>query len=120
MKKETHQPDERLPEGFEDLEPFLDHWCTRTSHERWIIRANTPYRQLVDFYETMHDRAEEATKYLEQFPLHEMSEPANNLFQLLLSMCHAAVGVEIHQSSHIRNAPEKHSLKITTGFQPNG
>jgi hypothetical protein len=109
-----------LPEGFEELAPFLEQWNLRTSHERWIKRAETPYAEIQRFYDALMARAEEATTYLDQFPLNEMPEPAQNLFRLLLAMTHAAIAVEMHQSSSIRNAPSEHALEIVTGFQPHG
>ncbi|MGQ7937609.1 hypothetical protein [Paraburkholderia sp. D1E] len=120
MTNDVSRDSNRLPEGFEDLEPFLEHWSTPTSHERWINRAATPYPEVVKFYDAMFARAEEATVYLEQFPLNEMPEPAQNLFRLLLALCHASVAVEMHQASGIRHAPPKHALQIVTGFQPHG
>ncbi|WP_205194725.1 hypothetical protein [Burkholderia sp. Ax-1719] len=110
----------RLPEGFEELEPFVARWGAPTSHARWIDRAAMPYAEIVCFYEAIFARAEEATVYLEQFPLNEMPAPAENLFRLLLAMCHAAVAVEMHQAPSIRHAPPQHALKIVTGFQPHG
>ncbi|MBZ5790580.1 hypothetical protein K8353_10700 [Burkholderia contaminans] len=117
-----HATDEstRLPEGFEDLAPFLAGWNAPTSHERWIRRAAAPYPEIVRFYEVMFARAEAATAYLEQFPLDDMPVPARNLFRLLLSLCHASVAVEMHQASGIRHAPAEHALRIVTGFQPHG
>lgn len=110
----------RLPEGFEDLEPYLDRWNAPTSHERWINRAAAPYPEIVKFYEAMFARAEEATVYLEKFALDDMPEPAENLFRLLLSMSHAAIAVEMHHAPTIRHAPPVHALKIEAGFQPHG
>jgi hypothetical protein len=111
---------ETLPDGFEDLVPFLPHWNLRSSHERWIRRAQTPYAQIRFFYDALLPRAQEATTYLDQFALDDMPESAQNLFRLLLAMTHAAIAVEMHQSSGIRNAPSKHALEIVTGFQPHG
>ncbi|VWB39299.1 hypothetical protein [Burkholderia lata] len=109
-----------LPKGFEELEPFLAAWSTPTSHERWIRRAAMPYDEIVRFYDAMFARAEEATVYLEQFPLDDMPEPARNLFRLLLSLCHASVAVEMHQAPGIKHAPPGHALQIVMGFQPHG
>ncbi|MEB2488203.1 hypothetical protein SB397_21730 [Burkholderia multivorans] len=109
-----------LPEGFEELAPFLADWNAPTSHERWIRRAAMPYAEIVRFYDAMFARAEEATRYLEQFPLDDMPAPANNLFRLLLSLCHASVAVEMHETPSIRHAPAEHALRIVTGFQPHG
>ncbi|HDS1695132.1 hypothetical protein HWD96_26295 [Pseudomonas putida] len=110
----------RLPDGFEELEPFLDHWDKPTSHERWIKRAAMPYPDILKFYEAMLPRADAATQYLDQFPLDEMPAPAERLFRLLLAMTHAAVAVEIHQAPSIRHARSQHALEIVTGFQPHG
>ncbi|WP_322029255.1 hypothetical protein [Paraburkholderia sp. J76] len=110
----------RLPAGFEELEPFVDQWSAATSHERWMRRALTPYPEIVEFYEAMFARAEEATVYLEQFPLNDMPDQAQNLFKLLLAMCQAAIAVEMHQAPTIRHAPPQHALKIEVGFQPHG
>ncbi|VWB28774.1 hypothetical protein [Burkholderia metallica] len=110
----------RLPQGFEDLEPFLAQWSAPTSHERWINRAAMPYAEIVTFYEAMSAQAEEATVHLEQFPLDDMPAPEQNLFRLLLAMCHAAIAVEMHGAPGIRHAPPVHALTITTGFQPHG
>ncbi|WP_152036644.1 hypothetical protein [Burkholderia pyrrocinia] len=120
MTDDVLRDSRRLPDGFEALEPFLERWNAATSHERWINRAATPYPEIVTFYEAMSGRAEEATVYLEQFPHDDMPVPAQNLFRLLLAMCHAAIAVEMHQASGIRHAPPAHALKITTGFQPHG
>ncbi|WP_028206032.1 hypothetical protein [Paraburkholderia nodosa] len=110
----------RLPDEFKDIESFFDRWGAPTSHERWINRAAAPYPEIVKFYEAMLARAEEATIYLEQFPADDMPEPAQNLFRLLLSMCHAAIAVEVHGAQGIRHAPPVHALKIVTGFHPHG
>jgi hypothetical protein len=120
MTNDVSRDSNRLPAGFEDLEPFLENWSAPTSHERWINRAATPYPEVVKFYDAMFARAEEATVYLEQFQLNEMPEPAQNLFRLLLALCHASVAVEMHQASGIRHAPPKHALQILSGFQPHG
>ncbi|MFJ4376221.1 hypothetical protein ACIP1T_26850 [Pseudomonas japonica] len=109
-----------LPQGFEALAPFLAQWNLRTSHERWISRAQTPYADIQRFYDAMMERVEDATRYLDQFPLNDMPEPEANLFRLLLGMSHAAIAVEMHQAAGIRNAPANHALEIVTGFQPHG
>ncbi|AIO37940.1 hypothetical protein DM40_5486 [Burkholderia cenocepacia] len=120
MTDDVSHESQRLPKGFESLEPFLDRWNAPTSHARWINRAATPYAEIVAFYEAMSARAEEATVHLEQFSLDDMPVPEQNLFRLLLAMCHAAIAVEMHEAPGIRHAPPVHALTITTGFQPHG
>ncbi|WP_155632727.1 hypothetical protein [Burkholderia cepacia] len=120
MTDDVLHESQRLPKGFESLEPFLARWNAPTSHARWINRAATPYEEIVAFYEAMSARAEEATVHLEQFPLDDMPVAERNLFRLLLAMCHAAIAVEMHEAPGIRHAPPVHALTIATGFQPHG
>jgi hypothetical protein len=110
----------RLPARFAELEEFLDHWDVPTSHERWIRRSATPYPQIVRFYEAMFARAEEATTYVEQFPLQHLPADAERLFHLLLALAQAAIGVELHSASRVPDSPFPHTLRIEKGVQPYG
>jgi hypothetical protein len=110
----------RLPVAFADLEPFVDHWDVPTSQERWMRRSGTDYPEIVRFYDAMTPRMEEATVYVEQFPLDAMPEDAGCLFRLLLALMQASMAVELHQASRVPQSPWPHSLKIAAGFQPFG
>ncbi len=110
----------RLPAGFEDLEEFVDHWDVPTSNERWHRRAGTDYGEIVRFYEAMTLRMEEATAYVEQYPLDDMPEDAGCLFRLLLALMQASMAVELHQASRVPHSPFPHTLKIGAGLQPYG
>ncbi|HXZ07477.1 MAG TPA: hypothetical protein VEI25_05420 [Paraburkholderia sp.] len=120
MNRPVSGDSSRLPEGFEDLEEFVDRWSVPTSHERWARRAAMPYAEIERFYKAMMARADDAAACLEQFPLDVMPAPAQRLFQLMLAMCHAAIAVEVHQAPTIRHAPQQHALRIVKGFQPHG
>jgi hypothetical protein len=110
----------RLPEGFEDLERFLDYWDLQTSDERWRRRCETPYLEIVVFYEAIFARAEQATAYLERLPFQELPEDAARLLRLLLAMTQAAVAVELHQASRVPQSPWPHDLRIVSGMEPHG
>jgi hypothetical protein len=110
----------RLPKGFESLEPFVEHWDVPTSHERWNRRASTPYPDIERFYAAMFARAEEATAYVEQFSLDAMPEDAARLFRLVLALNHASIAVELHQASRVPHSPFPHSLRLVSGMQPHG
>lgn len=110
----------RLPAGFEDLEEFIDHWDVPTADERWHRRAATEYAEIVRFYDAMIPRMEEATVYVEQFPLDAMPEDAGCLFRLLLALMQASMAVELHQASRVPHSPFPHTLKIGAGLQPYG
>jgi hypothetical protein len=110
----------RLPQGFDDLEQFVDRWSAATSHERWQLRCETPYPEIVRFYEAMLARAEEATTYLERFPLAQQPGDAACLMRLLLAMTQAAVAVELHQAARVAHSPWPHQLQIVSGMEPHG
>ena len=110
----------RLPEGFETLEGFLDHWDVPTSHERWRLRLRTPYAEIVRFYEAMFARAEEATQLMARYPLDDMPTDVARLFRLVLALTYAAVAVELHQAPASPGSPIDHSLRLMTGIQPYG
>ncbi len=110
----------KLPVGFEEFEEFIAYWDVPTSHERWMRRSAASYEEIVRFYAAMTARMEEATAYVEQFPLHAMPDDAACLFRLLLALMQAAIAVELHQASRVPFSPWPHSLRIDAGIQPYG
>ncbi|MFT3975555.1 MAG: hypothetical protein QM688_00330 [Sphingomonas bacterium] len=110
----------RLPAGFEEFEEFVDYWDVPTSDERWTRRAGAEYSEILRFYNAMTARMEEATAYVEQYPLNGMPDDAACLFRLLLALMQAAIAVELHQASRVPHSPWPHALKLGTGLQPYG
>ncbi len=110
----------RLPDGFAELEAFVDDWDLPTSHARWIHRNQSPYADIMRFYEAMVARAEEATALIEGHPLHAMPDDVARLFRLVLALTHAAIAVELHKASHSPYSPVTHNLQLTVGIQPCG
>jgi len=84
----------RLPGEFADLEPFAERWCLGTEPERLAARMSSSMEDLHGFYDAVTPRAEAAMAYLEQFPLHDLSEEASNLLHLLYSMIQVSFPVE--------------------------
>jgi hypothetical protein len=114
------QNSQRLPSAFADLEKFVDQWDVPTSHARWIRRSETEFSKIREFYDAMFARAEEATTFVEQYPLHHLPDDVACLFRLLLALTQAAVAVEVHNASRVAHSPLPHSLKIVVGVQPHG
>ena len=110
----------RLPPGYEELEEFVDYWDVPTSNERWTRRAAADYPDIVRFYDAMTPRMEEATAYVEEYPLNDMPDDVACLFRLLLALMQAAIAVELHQASRVPHSPFPHALKIGAGLQPYG
>lgn len=114
------QNEQRLPAAFADLERFVDYWDVPTSHERWIRRSETEFGTIREFYDAMLARAEDATAFVEQYPLHEQPDDVACLFRLLLALTQAAVAVEVQNASRVAHSSLPHSLKIVSGVQPHG
>lgn len=110
----------RLPAGFEEFEEFVDYWDVPTSNDRWDRRAAAEYCEVARFYDAMTPRMEEATAFVEQYPLHEMPDDVGCLFRLLLALMQASLAVELHQASRVPHSPFPHTLKIGAGLQPYG
>ena len=83
-----------LPEEFADLEPLAEHWALATETERNRRRLASPMSEVQALYDTLLPRMEAVLSYLGQFPLDNLPEDAERLFQLTLSLAEVATAVE--------------------------
>jgi len=90
-----------LPEGFEDLEPYVADWSKPTRAERYETRLSKTIDELVEFYDAIAPRAEEAIDYLDRFALDELPADATRLMQLLYSMILVSYAVNIFKQPRI-------------------
>ena len=44
-------PERQLPEGFSELESWVDAWALATREQRYAARLERPYPELVAFYD---------------------------------------------------------------------
>lgn len=89
--------DQSLPEGFEDLQPFIS-WSIGTESGRVAKRMASEYSDLVALYEAMMpNRILEVLQYLDQFPLDNLDVPQRNLLWLALSLAEVNMAVEVYQ-----------------------
>ena len=106
----------RLPEGFTDLEPWLDSWGLPTTAERHAVRCNATMEEIRAFYDAMTARADEACDLIDSHPLDALPPPVSNLMALVLGLAQAHVAVEIHGTPRAPNTPWPNSLKIVRGL----
>lgn len=83
-----------LPEGFDELEPFVA-WSLETEPERCAKRQASSMRELQALYDAVLPRAEEIFAYLDKFPLDAMPVAARRLFLLTLALAEVAPAVEL-------------------------
>jgi hypothetical protein len=90
-----------LPDGFEDLEPFVADWAKPTRAERYETRLSKSIDELVEFYDAIAPRAEEAIEYLDALELDALPDDATRLLQLLYSMILVSYAVNIFKQPRI-------------------
>jgi hypothetical protein len=87
--------DALLPPAFSDLEPWVEEWCLESESERYAKRLASTMDEIQAFYDAIYPRAEDAMRYLEQFPLDDLPEDAWRLLKLLYSLIVMSFPVEI-------------------------
>jgi hypothetical protein len=90
----------RLPEAFGDLDRWVDDWAKPTRAERYATRLSKSFDELVEFYDAVAPKAEEAIGYLNGLDLQALPEDAARLLHLLYSFILVSYAVNIfHQPS---------------------
>ncbi|HEY6530871.1 MAG TPA: hypothetical protein VIY72_01110 [Acidimicrobiales bacterium] len=104
-----------LPEGFEELEPWVATWAHPTRAERYAVRLATPIDEIGAFYDAVAARAEEAIDVLSRRPLAELDEAEERLLQLLYSMILVSYAVNVFKQPRI---PDSGSAFFDTVVEP--
>ena len=90
-----------LPEAFSELEPYVADWALPTRAERYAARLDRPFPQLVEFYDAIAPRAEEAIAYLDGLDINALPEDATRLLNLLHSMILVSYAVNVFKQNRI-------------------
>lgn len=93
--------DTLLPEGFEDLAPYLE-WALPDQHRRGLKRMSSTFEECKSFYDALTPRMEALIRHLENFPRSAVLDPTNDrLFMLGLAYMDAALPIELGWKSTI-------------------
>ena len=90
-----------LPEGFSDLEQWVNDWALATRAERYAARLDRPYDELVAFYDGIAPHAERAIAYLDGLDVNNLGPDAKRLMHLLFSMILVSYAVNIFKQNRI-------------------
>jgi len=90
-----------LPDEFAELEQWVVEWAKPTRQERYQIRLSKTYDELVEFYDAIAARAEEAITYLNALDVSNMPEDAVRLLRLLYSMILVSYSVNVFKQPRI-------------------
>ena len=83
----------QLPVLFVDLAPHLA-WALPTERERSAKRQTSTMAEISAFYQTMVPRMEEILPYLARYPLEQVPQDVQRLFQLALALAEIAPAIE--------------------------
>ncbi|MFW0786339.1 hypothetical protein AAFP35_17685 [Gordonia sp. CPCC 206044] len=104
-----------LPQGFHDLEPFVDAWASETRQERYDTRMALSIDALDAFYDVVAPRAEEAIEHLNGFDLAELPEAETRLLRLMYSLIMVSYPVNVFRQPRI---PDSGAAFFDTVVEP--
>ena len=97
---ETEEPhamaENALPEGFQDLAPWLD-WALEPERARTEKREASSMEEIRAFYDALLPRLGETIRHLEEFRDGDMPAPARRLYLMSLSLVEVANLVELYK-----------------------
>jgi hypothetical protein len=102
-----------LPPGFADLEPFAARWAVVGAQARLQHRGHSSEAERASFYAATKSRLADALALLDGKPLAQFDERERRLMQMLLSLCHVALAVEMQGSDEAAHRRAREYLTIT-------
>jgi hypothetical protein len=94
----------KLPQGYESLEPFVDFWAVHGTFNRDARRGESTAEQRNAFFEAAKPLVPQALAQLDQKPLKSFDEKEERLMNLLLSFAHVTMAVEMLGDAEPRHA----------------
>jgi hypothetical protein len=91
----------QLPDGFSELEQWVDGWSLATRAERYAARLDRPFDELVAFYDGIAPHAERAIGYLDEQDINALKPSDKRLMNLLHSMILVSYAVNIFKQNRI-------------------
>jgi hypothetical protein len=101
-----------LPPGFEALEPFAEQWAIAGSSNRAQGRFHGSRADKAAFYNAAKDLAVPALAYLDRKPLDSFDTQERRLMDMMLSLTHIALAVEVQGDDEDKHAGDRAALKI--------
>ena len=98
-----------LPEGFDDLEPFID-WAIPTERGRYNKRLASQQAELEVLYQTVLGRLDDILGWLDARLLEEVED--SPLMLLALALAEVAPAVEWYHQPDVINALDADRLQI--------
>lgn len=103
----------RLPQGYEGLEPFVDVWAVSGTQARDDRRTDSTEDQRLAFYEAARRLVPGALEELDRTPLDRFDEKQATLMNLLLGFAHVVNAVELLGKGEPRHAMFRKAMPFT-------
>ena len=95
--------DAALPDGFEDLAPWLD-WALESERARTAKKIESSMDELRALYDAVMPRMEDIIAYLDSVPSDDRPARAHRLYLLTLSLVEVSNLVEIYKRRDVIEA----------------
>lgn len=103
----------RLPAGYDVLEPFVDQWAVAGTANRARCRDESTPAQREAFFETAKALLPQALALLDAKPLADHDAQERCLMNLLMSFAHVTMAIEIFGDGEARHAQFRQVMRIT-------
>lgn len=102
-----------LPAGFEPLEPFVESWAATTCTARDRRRGESTDEERRAFFNAAAPLLEQALAHLDAKPLAQLDPADKRLLNLMLSLSHVQMAVEVHREMEPQHAAARAAMTIT-------
>jgi hypothetical protein len=102
-----------LPSGYEALEPFVQDWAIEGAANRARRRSESTVAERAAFFAAAKDFAAPALKQLDEKPLAELEPREERLLNLMLTLAHVAMAVEIQGEVEPEHAKMREHMRFT-------
>ncbi|HEY0297494.1 MAG TPA: hypothetical protein VGC69_19365 [Bordetella sp.] len=86
---------QKLPDGFADLEPFVAEWAIDNEKDRYLKLHASQIEHLRDFYNMVFERLDQIIERLNQTPLSQFSEQERTLMNLAMTFAETAHPIDL-------------------------
>ena len=104
---------DKLPAGYEVLEPFVEQWAVAGTAERGRRRDESTEAQRIAFYEIAKGLVPGALEALDAKGMAALDEKEQRLLDLLCSFAHVTLAVEMLGDAEPRHAQFRREMRIT-------
>jgi hypothetical protein len=102
-----------LPTGFAALEPFVSLWAVAGSANRAALRGTSSLDARAAFFDAASPLLTAALDHLDRKPLAAHDPGEQRLMNLMLSLAHVALAVEVQAEDEARHRASRDAMIIT-------